>query len=107
MVRDYELVYIVSPEVSDETLQSISERISQFITSRDGAILKSESWGKRKLAYPIRRFREGIYYLTQFKISPDQARELENTLHLSEDVIRHLLVRLEVKELALPTQPTE
>ncbi|MBI3977594.1 MAG: 30S ribosomal protein S6 [Chloroflexi bacterium] len=93
-MRDYELVFIVSPQVVDENVQQTLDRVSQFITERGGQIVKVDPWGRRKLAYPINRFREGYYTLMQFKLDPKQSDELENSLRLSEDVIRHLLVRI-------------
>ena len=92
-LRDYELVYILSPEISDEALESRVNNITQFITSREGVIADVQKWGKRKLGYPIKRFIEGNYVLAKFKMSPAKARELEANLRISEEVIRHLLVK--------------
>ena len=93
-LQDYELVYIVSPELVDEALESRVESISQFITGRDGVISDVEKWGKKKLAYPIQHNLEGNYVLTRFKISPARCKELEANLKISEEILRHLLVRL-------------
>jgi small subunit ribosomal protein S6 len=91
---DYELVFIVSPELADEALESRVESVSQFITGRDGVISDVVKWGKRKLAYPIQHNLEGNYVLTRFKISPARCKELEANLKISEEILRHLLVRL-------------
>jgi len=91
----YELVFIVRPDVSEEQLEATVEDIRQFITSRDGVVDDVEQWGKKRLAYPIRHHREGSYVLTRFQLSPEQNRELESSLRISEDVIRHLLIRLD------------
>ncbi len=93
-LNDYELVFIVSPEISDEALESKIDGVSQFITSRDGAISDVERWGKKKLAYPLKHFLEGNYVLTRFKINPARCKELEANLTISEEILRHLLVKL-------------
>lgn len=91
---DYELVFIVNPEVAEETLQTAIGGVTQFITSKGGTVAAEERWGKRKLAYPIKRFREGSYVLTQFKLAPKWCQELETNLRISENILRHLLVKL-------------
>ena len=71
------------------------ERIHGIITGAGGELTKEESWGMRRLAYPIMDYMEGNYFLTQFTTDPERTRPLENALGLSEDVLRHLLVRLD------------
>jgi small subunit ribosomal protein S6 len=93
-LADYELIYIVSPEVADEDLESRIEAVNQFISGRNGTVDEVEKWGKRKLAYPIKHFLEGNYILTRFKISPAQCKELESNLKITEEVLRHLLIKL-------------
>jgi small subunit ribosomal protein S6 len=92
-LQDYELVYIISPEISDDVLETRVNVITQFITGRDGVVAGVEKWGKKKLAYPIQHFLEGNYVLTKFKMSPARCKELESNLRISEDIIRHLLVK--------------
>ncbi|MFH1648075.1 MAG: 30S ribosomal protein S6 [Chloroflexota bacterium] len=94
-LHDYELVVIVSPEVADDALESRVNTITQFITGREGVIGGVEKWGKRKLAYPIQHFLEGNYVLTRFKISPARCKELETNLKISEEILRHMLVRVD------------
>ena len=93
-LRDYELVVIISPEVVDEKLETTIDNIGQFITERGGIISSVERWGKRRLAYPIKHFMEGSYVLTQFEFKPTLSRELKARLQISEEVLRHLLVKL-------------
>ena len=93
-LRDYELVYVVSPEVDEEVLESTTGNVNQFITSNGGVVSEEERWGKRKLAYPINRFVEGNYVLTRFKMEPVWSKGLEGSLEISEDVLRHLLIRV-------------
>lgn len=94
-LQDYELVLIISPEVGDEALEAtIDNVVSKFITGKGGTISNVERWGKRKLAYPIKHFTEGSYVLTHFKLNPALGKEFEANLGISEEVLRHLLIKL-------------
>jgi len=93
-LRDYELVLIISPEVDGEVLDTTINNMKQFIMGKGGIISDIEQWGKRKLAYPIRRFAEGNYVLAQFKLKPTLSKELEMRLDISEEVLRYLLIKL-------------
>jgi len=92
--RDYELVFIISPEVEDGALDATIDNVSQFITGKGGTISDVERWGKRRLAYPIKHFREGSYVLARFKMKPVLSKELEANLQISEEVLRHLLIKV-------------
>jgi small subunit ribosomal protein S6 len=92
-VRDYELVTIYSPEISDDAMPQAIDRLGQQIATRGGAVTDTAHWGRRKLAYPIARFYEGNYVVTQLQMDPNQTRGLEVALRISDDVLRHLLVR--------------
>ena len=94
-LRDYELTLIINPEVSDEKFEAAIDNVSRYITEKGGAISDIERWGKRRLAYPIKRFIEGNYVLTKFKLEPAFGKELEANLQISEDVLRHLLIKLD------------
>ena len=93
-VRDYELVLIISPEITEEGYETIMGKISQLVTGSGGVISDVERWGKRRLAYPINHFVEGNYVLTRFKSKPALNRELKVSLQVSEEVLRYLLIRL-------------
>ncbi len=93
-LQDYELVYIISPEISDDILETRVNGVTQFITGRDGVVAGVEKWGKKKLSYPVKHFLEGNYVLTKFKMSPARCKELEANLRISEEIIRHLLVKV-------------
>ena len=94
-MRDYELVMILSPEVDEEGATGVVQRVNQFITERGGSFTNQEHWGIRRLAYPVQRFREGNYVLTQFTFEPSATGELEANLKASGEVIRYLLVKKE------------
>jgi len=94
-LRDYELVVIISPEVVEEQFDATIDNVSQFITEKGGTIADVERWGKKRLAYPIEHFMEGSYVLTRFRLKPALSKELEANLQISEEVLRHLLVKIE------------
>ena len=95
-MRRYELVVIISPQVADEEVpETIDRLIRRPVESQGGVCEEVSHWGRRKLAYPIQRQLEGNYVLTQLQMEPQQTKELERGLHISEEVMRHLLVRVE------------
>jgi small subunit ribosomal protein S6 len=102
VLRDYEMVMIISPDVAEEEVPGTIEKVGQFITGRGGEVAEVNRWGRRKLAYPIMRYTEGEYVLTQFKLDPTQVADLEASMELTEEVIRHLVVRKEEGESAAP-----
>jgi small subunit ribosomal protein S6 len=89
----YELVFIVRPTVDEERMKTVVERVSTYITDRGGTVEKVDPWGRRRMAYPIEDHLDGQYVLTQFKADPAITGDLEASLRISEDVIRHLLIR--------------
>lgn len=92
-MRDYELVVILRPDIVEEDVPAAVERVTAAITSRGGEVMEINAWGRRRLAYPISRHNEGNYYITHMRLDPARAAELEAGFMISEDVIRHLLVR--------------
>ena len=94
-MRTYELVFIAQPELDEEALTSLVEGIQQTITDNGGEIVKTEAMGRRRLAYPIGRHVEGHYTLIHAAMERQALTELDRHLKLSEDVIRHLVVRLD------------
>lgn len=91
-MRRYELMYIISPEIADGDVQAVVERVNQTITDHDGQILDVDLWGRRKLAYPIQKFLEGSYVLTQLELEPQHTGGLEASFKFAEDILRHLLI---------------
>jgi len=91
----YELLFIVQPNLDEEGLNALVARIQQVITDNQGQIIKVEQMGRRKLAYPLKKQREGIYVLIQAGLERVAMAELERALKLSEDVLRYMLLRLD------------
>lgn len=94
-MREYELVVVIDPELEDEQFSATVERVKQLIATRGGEVTDINPWGKRRLSYPIKRRHEGNYVITHLRLEPSQAAELEASLRLSEEVLRHLLVKTE------------
>ena len=92
-MRDYELVLILHPDTTEEKTALALERVSGFVAAHGGEVADTDHWGRRRLAYPIRRQLEGDYYCFQLKLSPPDASALEGQIKLTEEVMRHLLVR--------------
>ena len=91
-MRKYELMYIIRPDVEQEAVQAIVEKFQGVISSSSGEITKHDVMGKRRLAYEIEKFRDGIYVLVNFTAEPTIITELERQLKISDEVIRHLIV---------------
>jgi small subunit ribosomal protein S6 len=94
-LREYELMYLLTPELPEDEMTAANERVSSLITNRGGEITKADSWGRRRLAYPIRRHLDGYYTILRFNLEPNLTVELERNLRLNEQVLRHILVHAE------------
>ncbi len=90
-MRNYELAYIADPDLDEEALSALEERIKSWIEAAEGKTLKVDRWGKRKLAYPIRKRSEGIYYILDTELPPQAGKAIERDLGLSEQVLRYML----------------
>jgi len=95
LVNDYELVFIVHPEVADDALDPLINNVTQYITGKNGTVIEIARWGRKKLAYPIKHVLEGNYILIKFKLDPAANKELETNLKISEKIIRYLLIKLD------------
>lgn len=97
MVRPYEVLYIVHPELTDEQLTPIMEKYKTVVEGQGGEVESVSRWDKRRLAYEIKGQVEGIYILMNFKSEPKAEAELDRMLKISDDVIRHIIIRLDEK----------
>jgi small subunit ribosomal protein S6 len=93
-VSNYELVLIVSPEVTDEEMPDFITKLGELINKVGGSVDEVNQWGKRQLAYPIKRFTEGNYVLSKLKLKPTVTKDLEANFRLSGKILRHLLIKL-------------
>ena len=97
MRRDYELGFILNPEVSEEQTGAILERIEKIVKNYDGQVVKVNQWGRRRLAYPIEHHRDGYYVFIDMILTPETVLELDRTLKVSEEVMRHIVKRRDPK----------
>jgi small subunit ribosomal protein S6 len=100
-MRRYELMLVIRPDVADDKSQALVDRTTRQIVTSGGQIVKVAPWGRRRLAYPIDRHREGSYQIILFEAPPEAIAELEHTLLITEEVLRHLVTRVE-----RPTKPS-
>jgi small subunit ribosomal protein S6 len=94
-MRRYELMLVIRPDVADDKSQALVDRITRGITAAGGQIVKVAPWGRRRLAYPIDRHREGSYHIILFEAPSEAIVELEHTLLITEEVLRHLVTRVD------------
>ena len=100
-MRTYEALYIVRPDLKDDEIQTVAKEVETLITTNGGTIVRSETWGKRKLAYEVKKYTEGVYILVRFESTADFAARLETHFRLSENIIRDLIVYFDPQTLRL------
>ncbi len=100
-MRTYEALYIVKPDLHDDEIQTIAKDVESLVTTNGGSIVRSELWGKRRLAYEVKKYTEGVYVLLRFESTPDFVARLEDYFRLSENVIRDVVVYFDPQTLRL------
>ena len=94
-MNQYEVLYVITPELDDEANQSVQEKFAKVITDNGGEVTKTDVWGKRRLAYAIDYKTEGFYVLVNFNANPELPRELERNLRNDERIMRYMVTRKE------------
>jgi len=94
-MTSYEVALIIRPDVEEDAQQSLIERLSELLIAQGGQVDNVETWGRRRLAYPINKVNEGYYYFIQGQFDSAVLPELDRTAKLSEDIIRHMVVRMD------------
>jgi small subunit ribosomal protein S6 len=94
-VRRYELMLVLRPDLPDDRSQALIDRTTRQITTTGGQIVKVAPWGRRRLAYPIDLHREGSYHIVLFEAPAESIVELERSLLITEELLRHLITRIE------------
>jgi small subunit ribosomal protein S6 len=92
-VRRYELMLIIRPDAPDEKAAAVIDRTTRYVVASGGQIIKVAPWGRRRLAYPIDRHREGSYHIVVFESPAEAIAELERSLQITEEVLRYLVTR--------------
>ena len=104
-MRDYEVLYIVRADLDDDKVQDAVKRVNTLIERSGGSAERTNLWGKRKLAYEVKHQKEGSYVLQDFQLDPTRVPELEASLKITEEVLRHLIVRKPEKAVAAAVTP--
>ncbi len=99
-IPHYELLCLVSNKFSETEVEPIKENVKKLITDQGGEITKQDYWGKRKLAYRVDGFRHGYYYLLEFDLEGKKLNEINNRLRLSNEIIRHQIIKKHKKTAA-------
>ena len=94
-MRRYELMLVLRPDVAEDRIAATIDRVTRSISGSGGQIVKVSPWGRRRLAYAIGPHREGSYHIVVFDAPPDAIVELERGLHITEEVMRHLVVHVD------------
>ncbi|MEN6444692.1 MAG: 30S ribosomal protein S6 [Candidatus Cloacimonas sp.] len=92
MTKDYELMLILTPALSLEEAKAMNDSLLSFVTDNGGEIIKIDPWGKRMLAYPIKKFREGYYFVDYFKLDSLLIKKWKALFNINENIIRHIFV---------------
>lgn len=103
-MRTYEALYIVTPEMEDNAIHTVVAEVEQLIVNGGGTIVRSDVWGRRKLAYPIHKHIEGVYVVLRFTANPDFIKRFEQQMKLLETVIRHMVLYLDEQTLKLEAE---
>ena len=91
----YEVLYVITPDLDEETTRGVVEKFEGVITSNGGEVTKTDVWGKRKLAYPIAKKTEGFYVLADFSADAELPKELERNFKIDERILRYMVIRKE------------
>ena len=93
--RQYELIYILPPETSEQQATALHDQVAEIVTRMHGQIEKTENWGRRKFAYEIGHFKEGVYVLEIINGSGELMKEIDRRLKVLDEVMRHMVVRVD------------
>ena len=94
-MKRYETIYIVNPNLDTDSLSEVVTKFSDLIKKLKGSLFKIQEWGKRKLAYEVKRFDKGYYIVLDFCGLPDTVRELERNLKLDDRILKYLTVNID------------
>ena len=93
--RKYEAFYIAKPDLTDAEVQKVADKFKEIVENNGGTVEKAAKWDKRKLAYEVMGFKEGNYILMNFEAPPKAPAELNRLMRISDDVIRHTILKIE------------
>ena len=92
-MRDYELTLILKPDLNEDGLTGATDRVGGWVTANGGEVVSVSNVGRKRLAYQVKHFRDGSYVVMQIRTRPDSLCEVERSLKLYDDVLRHMFIR--------------
>ena len=95
-IAHYEMLCLISNQYSEDELAPIKEKINKIITDDGGKITQEENWGKKKLAYPIKKFRHGYYHLLEFDIDKEKVKKIDRLFRMMNEILRQQIVKKRV-----------
>lgn len=96
-MRNYEIMYIIKPDLDEEKLEAVIAKFGAIIDNNGGEIISTDKWGKRRLAYEINDYREGVYILVNFKGEAAVPQELDRVMKITDDILRFMIINKEEK----------
>lgn len=97
-MRQYETAFLIAPNLPEEETEKLILKMADVVSKKKGKMINLDQWGKRKLAYPIKKFEEAFYVFFQYEGQPEITAELERRFRQTEAIIRYLTVKKEPKE---------
>ncbi len=94
-MRNYELMFIIKPDLEEEATAALVDKYTNLITEQGGTVANVDRWGKRRLAYEVNGFNDGYYVIVNFQSEPQASKEVERVLKISDDVIKHMVIKLD------------
>ena len=107
MLNLYETMYIADPSLSEQEVEALTERLKSEIVNKEGEVVDLQHLGKKRLAYAIKKKREGFYFLIYFRLAPDRVSELKAGYGLNDSILRFLIIRREEQEAPVAAESTE
>ena len=92
-MENYEGLFIIKPDIKEEEIKNVYKAISDNVTKNGGNVKKEDVWGKRQLAYPVKKFKEGYYYKLDFNVPASAVIKLEEAYRLNSDILRTMITR--------------
>ncbi len=92
-MRNYEIMYVLKPDLDEEKVAAVMDKFTNLINTNGGEVVSTDKWGKRRLAYEIQDYREGIYILVNFKGEAGTAQELDRVMKITDEILRFMIIK--------------
>lgn len=92
-MNNYEAIFVIKPDLKEDDVKNLFKVIGEAVTKNGGNVKKEESWGKRQLVYPVKKFKEGYYYKLDFEVLPAAISKLEGAYKLNAEILRTMITK--------------